>query len=342
MITPLLDRLLARRDLDADEARALMGAIMSGEVEAPRIAAVLIALRMKGETVDEIVGFARAMRDNAVSVTPARTGLVDTCGTGGDARGTFNISTATALVAAAMGIPVAKHGNRAVSSSCGSADVLESLGVAVDLPPEQACAMIDAHGFGFLFAPHHHPAMKHAAPVRRELGVRTVFNLLGPLTNPAGARRQLMGVYAESLTEPLCRVLAELGAEKAFVVHGRDGTDEVSICGETAIAALEGGRVRRFVFAPEEVGMVRASLADIRGGTAAQNAAMVEDLFDGAPGPRRDAVLLNAGFTAMLADRAADPAEGVALARRAVDDGSAKRVLEELRLASRRLAREAS
>lgn len=342
MTEAMLGKLLRRDDLDADEAYGLMNSIMAGELDEARIAAVLVALRMKGETVDEITGFARAMRERAEKVAPLRRGLVDTCGTGGDAKGTFNISTGTALVAAAMGVPIAKHGNRAVSSSCGSADVLEHLGVAVDLPPQQVADMIDEMGIGFLFAPRHHPAMKHAAPVRRQLGVRTVFNLLGPLTNPAGVRRQLLGVFAEELVDPVCRVLAELGAQKAFVVYGRDGTDEVSITGETAIAALDGGQIRRFVFTPEDAGLTRASLADIQGGTAAENATHLEAVLNGAAGPRRDAVLLNAGFVAVLADLADDPLEGVALARQAVDSGCAGRLLDSLRQVSRRYVREAS
>jgi len=342
MTEALLAKMLRRCDLEADEAYGLMNSIMAGEMDEVRITAVLVALRAKGETVDEITGFARAMRERAEQVAPKRGGLVDTCGTGGDAKGTFNISTGTALVAAAMGVPVAKHGNRAVSSTCGSADVLEHLGVAVDLPPHQVAEMIDEVGIGFLFAPRHHPAMKHAAPVRRKLGVRTVFNLLGPLTNPAGVRRQLLGVFAEDLVEPVCRVLAELGAEKAFVVHGRDGTDEVSITGEKVVAALDGGQIRRFVFTPEDAGLTRASLADIQGGTAAENAEHLETVLRGVPGPRRDAVLLNAGFVAVLGELANDPSEGVALALRAVESGSAERLLDNLRQASLRYAREAS
>jgi len=342
MTEALLAKMLRRCDLEADEAYGLMNSIMAGEMDEVRITAVLVALRAKGETVDEITGFARAMRERAEQVAPKRGGLVDTCGTGGDAKGTFNISTGTALVAAAMGVPVAKHGNRAVSSTCGSADVLEHLGVAVDLPPHQVAEMIDEVGIGFLFAPRHHPAMKHAAPVRRKLGVRTVFNLLGPLTNPAGVRRQLLGVFAEDLVEPVCRVLAELGAEKAFVVHGRDGTDEVSITGETVVAALDGGQIRRFVFTPEDAGLTRASLADIQGGTAAENAEHLETVLRGVPGPRRDAVLLNVGFVAVLGELANDPSEGVALALRAVESGSAERLLDNLRQASLRYAREAS
>jgi anthranilate phosphoribosyltransferase len=328
--------------LQTTEAQALMSSIMSGQLDGPQIAAVLVALRMKGETVKEITGFAAAMRDKAVRISPAREGLVDTCGTGGDARHTFNISTATALVAAGMGIPVAKHGNRAVSSSCGSADVLEALGVVIDLHPDDVAGLIDEVGIGFLFAPQHHPAMKHAAPVRRQLGIRTVFNLLGPLTNPAGVKRQLVGVFAAELTEPVCRVLGELGAEKAFVVHGQDGTDEISISGPTTVSELSAGRVRSFIFTPEEAGLERADIEAIAGGTAEENASHIEDILAGGGGGRRDAVLLNAGFVAVLADLAEDVTAGVELARIAIDDGSVRKLVDDLRRASRRRFKEAS
>ena len=330
----VLEKLLRREDLVTAEARALMKAIMSGELSESQIAAVLVALRMKGETVDEIAGFAGAMREAAVCISPRRDGLVDTCGTGGDAAQTFNISTATALVAAAMEIPVAKHGNRAVSSRCGSADVLEALGVNIQLPPAAVASLIEQVGIGFLFAPQHHPAMKHAAPVRRQLGIRTVFNVLGPLTNPAGVRRQLVGVFRSDLTNVICRVLQALGAEKAFVVHGADGTDEVSISGETTVAALADGTVRSYRITPEDAGLERAGLDDIAGGDAAANAAHIRDIFAGDGGARRNAVLINAGFVAVLADRAQDVKAGVALARETIASGAARRKLDELREAS--------
>lgn len=340
MIGRTLEALVRGEDLSVGEARHLMGVLMSGELDKTQIAAILIALRIKGETVAEISGFAAAMREKAVSISPRCDGLVDTCGTGGDARNTFNVSTATALVAAAMGIPVAKHGNRAVSSQCGSADVLEALGVDLDLSTDSVAEMIERVGIGFLFAPRHHPAMKYAAPVRRELGIRTVFNLLGPLTNPASVRRQLLGVFDPDLTETLCRVLQSLGSEKAYVVHGLDGTDEVSICGESVVSALEDGMVRTFRFTPEKAGLARRKLSEISGGSAVENAAHIRSILEGDGGARRDAVLLNAGFVAVLADRAADVAEGVHLAREAIETGKARDLLEKLRRVSHELAGE--
>ena len=326
----VLERLIDGGDLSRDEARGFMNRVMAGEVPAARLAGILTALRIKGETVDEIAGFASAMRENAVKVDVARDDLIDTCGTGGDGTGTINISTATALLAAAMGIPVAKHGNRAVSSRSGSADVLEALGVRIDLSPQEAAAAIEEAGIGFLFAPNLHPAMRHAMPARRELGVRTMFNVLGPLTNPAGARRQLLGVYDPDLCEPMCRVLAELGSIKAFVVHGAGGLDEVSPCGDTRVAALRGGRVTVGTFSPLEAGIEVCALADLAGGTPEENAAAIRGIFAGEAGPRTDAVLLNAGFAAVVADRADNVAGGVELARAAIADGSATRLLEKL------------
>ncbi len=338
MATQALEGLINGEDLSTDEARALMGSIMSGELKDTQIAAILTALRMKGETVDEIAGFASAMREKAIRITPKRDGLVDTCGTGGDGRQTFNISTATALVAAAMCIPVAKHGNRAVSSKCGSADVLEALGVNIQLSPESVTTLIDQIGIGFLFAPRHHPAMKYAAPARRELGIRTVFNLLGPLTNPAGVKRQLIGVFDRDLTEVICRVLLSLGSEKAFVVHGLDGTDEVSIAEATVVTALEAGEVRTFVFTPEEAGLERADIGALSGGSAEDNAALITDILNGGGGAGSDAVRLNAGFVAVLADLASDVREGVALATDSIESGRARKLLDALREASRSLA----
>lgn len=326
----VLEHLIAGRDLSRDEARGFMNRVMAGEVPTARLAGILTALRIKGETVDEITGFAAAMRENAVRVDVGRDDLIDTCGTGGDGTGTINISTATALLAAAMGIPVAKHGNRAVSSRSGSADVLEALGVRIDLSPKEAAAAIDEVGIGFLFAPKMHPAMKYAMPARRELSVRTVFNVLGPLTNPAEANRQLMGVYDPDLCEPICRVLAELGSEKAFVVHGAGGLDEVSPVGETRVASLAEGRVTVFTFAPEEAGIEPCSLSDLAGGTPEENAESIRAIFAGEKGPRTDAVLLNAGFAAVVAGRAESVRDGVEAARAAIADGSAARLLATL------------
>ncbi|HPF70567.1 MAG TPA: anthranilate phosphoribosyltransferase [Candidatus Krumholzibacteria bacterium] len=336
----MLDRLLEGRALAQDEARALMEQVMAGAVGPVPLAAMLTALRVRGETVDEIAGFAQAMRAAAVKVEVDPAGLIDTCGTGGDAAGTFNISTATALLAAAMGLRVAKHGNRAVSSRSGSADVLEALGVTVTTRADQAARLIDTLGIGFLFAPALHPAMRHAMPVRRELGVRTVFNVLGPLTNPAGARRQLMGVYDAALCEPLAEVLRRLGSERAFVVHGEGGLDEVSPCGETLVAEVFGDEVRTYTVVPEDAGVARCRLVDLAGGTPAESAAVIRRVFAGEPGPAADAVALNAGYAAVAAGAAVDAAEGVALARTALADGRAARLVEDLAAATRVLAKE--
>ena len=334
-----IERLLQREDLSRDEATSLMGSIMSGDLSEAQIAAVLIGLRAKGETVPEIAGFVSAMRERAVRIHPQRADLVDTCGTGGDGLHTFNISTATALVAAGAGAGVAKHGNRAVSSKCGSADVLEALGVTIDVAPDSVAELIDTVGIGFMFAPHHHPAMKHVAPVRRELGIRTVFNLLGPLTNPAGVKRQLVGVFDPALTETVAGVLRELGSEKVYVVHGGDGSDEVSICAETAVSVLDGGEIRSYRFTPESVGLERARASDLAGGDAAANAGIIEEILAGAPGPRRDAVVLNAAFVIDAAGRASSIEEGVGLAADAIDSGRAMQLLESLRAESARRVR---
>ncbi len=319
-----------------------MTAIMGGEVPGASLAALLTALRLKGETVDEITGFATVMRRHVVPVPTSAGLLLDTCGTGGDGAGTVNISTATALVAAAMGIPVAKHGNRAVSSRSGSADVLEALGVNIALEAGQVGHLVDTVGIGFLFAPNLHPAMKHAAPVRRELGVRTVFNVLGPLTNPAGADRQLFGVYDPALCEPLCRVLANLGARRACVVHGSGGLDEVSPCGPTRVAELKDGRVRVHEFSPWDLGVETVAPAQLAGGTPQENAAILLDVFAGNPGPHATAVLLNAAFAAVLGERAADLAEGLDLARRTLQSGAVLETLDVLKTASGQLVKEAS
>ena len=335
MCSEILAKLLERRDLSLDEASILMDSIMDGQMSDVSLAAILIALRAKGASVDEITGFAVSMRSHVVPVRPVTTGLMDTCGTGGDAAGTINISTAAALAATAMDIPVAKHGNRAVSSRSGSADVLEALGVNIDLDPGQVAHLIDTVGIGFLFAPHLHPAMKHAGPVRKELGVRTVFNLLGPLTNPAGVDRQLLGVYDPELCEPVCRVLQQLGSKRAFVVHGAGGLDEVSPCGPTVVAALEDGQVRSFTFIPEEVGIKPVAVEDLCGGTPLDNARLIEKIFQGKQDPRTEAVVLNAAFAAVLGEKAEDVREGVDLARQTLASGAVLAKLEQLRDASR-------
>ncbi len=337
-----LDAVLAGRELSRAAARALMTAVMAGRVPPMRLAGLLVALRARGETVAEIAGFAEAMRESALPVRCGHADLVDTCGTGGDGSGTFNISTATALAAAAMGIPVAKHGNRAVSSRCGSADVLEALGVNVEVGPARAGELLDELGLAFLFAPALHPAMRHAAPVRRELGVRTVFNLLGPLTNPAAAELQLLGVYDPALCEPLARVLGALGSRRAFVVHGAGGLDEVSPLGPTRVAELRDGAVRMFTFDPGEAGVDRCDAADLAGGTPAQNADLIARVLRGEPGPPADAVALNAGFVAVLAGRAGDFRTGVAQARATLHSGAGGELLRRLARATGGVPREAA
>ena len=327
----LLDRLLDGGTLDRAEARTLMGRLMDGETSPPLTAALLTVLRVRGETVDEITGLAEGMRERAAKVTLRRSDAVDTCGTGGDGSGTFNISTAAALAAAGAGAAVAKHGNRAVSSRSGSADVLEALGVPVGLEPAEAGRLVDEVGLGFLFAPNHHPAMKHVMPVRRELGVRTVFNILGPLTNPAGVRRQVVGVFRADLCETMARVLGALDGERAYVVHGRDGVDEVSLCAPTLVAELRDGAVTSYEVAPEDFGLARCTAADLAGGDPAANARLIQEILDGAAGPRADAVALNAGFALAAAGVADSPADGLTRARAALADGRARAVLEALR-----------
>jgi anthranilate phosphoribosyltransferase len=333
----LIEKLVRGKDLTRSEASGLMDSIMSGHLSDARIAAVLVALRAKNETVDEIAGFVAAMRERAVRVRPSRNGLVDTCGTGGDGAHTFNVSTAAALVAAGAGVNIAKHGNRAVSSRCGSADVLEALGIPI-VAPERVAEVIDRVGIGFMFAPHHHPATKHVAGVRRELGIRTVFNILGPMTNPAGVRRQLVGVFDPALTETVACVLHELGSEKVYVVHGLDGTDEVSLCAETRVSALDRGSVRTFTFSPEAVGMKRATNGAVKGGSPAENARTIRDILDGVAGPRRDAVVLNAAFVIDAAGHSDSIEHGARLAEHSIDSGRARAVLDALCAAASELA----
>ncbi len=329
-----LERLLAGRDLTREQAGELMTLMIGGETPPATTAALLTALRMKGETTDELAGLAAAMREAAVAVPPLPAGAVDTCGTGGDGSGTFNISTAAALVVAGCGVPVAKHGNRSVSSRSGSADVLAALGVAPDRAPDLAARDVAEVGIGFFFAPLCHPAMRHVMPVRRELGVRTVFNLLGPLTNPGRVRRQVVGVYDPRRLEQLAAVLGALGAERALVVHGEGGLDEFSLCGRSRVAEWRDGGVRTWETTPEEVGLSRCRPEDLRGGDAAENAQIIARVLDGRPGPARDAVLLNAGAALLAAGRVDDLASGVALAGRAVDEGAAREVLERWRRAA--------
>jgi anthranilate phosphoribosyltransferase len=331
VIRDAIVKLLEGNSLTQQEARDVMGEIMRGDATAAQIGGFLVALRGKGETADEIAGCAEAMRDHVLSVHPRRDDLVDTAGTGGDGAHTINISTAAALVAAAAGAAVAKHGNRAVSSACGSADVLESLGFTLEQEPEQIAKSIDELGFGFLFAPSHHPAMRHAAPVRKELATRTVFNVLGPLTNPAGARAQVVGVYAPHLVRTIAEVLARLGARRAYVVHGGGGIDELSPAGPNLVAEVVAGDVRERELDPEaELAIPRCSIGELRGGSPAQNAQAIREVFAGAGGARRNAILLNAAGAIAAAGRAEDLREGLELARATVDSGAAAERLEQL------------
>jgi anthranilate phosphoribosyltransferase len=325
-----LARLLDGHDLSRDDARSVMNEVMSGEATPAQIGGLLVALRLKGETADEIAGCAEAMRAHVLTVRPQRDDLVDTAGTGGDGARTINISTAAALVAAAAGAGVAKHGNRAVSSASGSADVLEALGFQLELPPARIERSIDELGFGFLFAPTHHPAMRHAAPVRRELAARTVFNVLGPLTNPAGARAQVVGVYAPSLVRTIAEVLAQLGARRAFVVHGAGGIDELSPAGPNLVCEVADGLVHEREIDPLELGVPRCAPEELRGGSPEENAAAVRTVFRGEDGGRRSAILLNAAGAIAAAGQAADLREGLELAREAVDSGAAAARLDEL------------
>ncbi|HSB38275.1 MAG TPA: anthranilate phosphoribosyltransferase [Gaiellaceae bacterium] len=325
-----LARLLDGHDLSREQARAVMNEVMQGEATPAQIGGFLVALRLKGETADEIAGCAEAMRSHVLSVRPRRDDLVDTAGTGGDGARTINISTAAALVAAAAGAGVAKHGNRAVSSASGSADVLEALGFELELPPGRIERSIDELGFGFLFAPTHHPAMRHAAPVRRELATRTVFNVLGPLTNPAGARAQVVGVYAASLVRTIAEVLAQLGASRAFVVHGAGGIDELSPAGPNLVCEVVEGRVLDREIDPLELGVPRCAPEELRGGSAGENAAAIRSVFNGEDGGRRSAILLNAAGAIAAAGHAADLREGLEVARETVDSGAAATRLDEL------------
>jgi anthranilate phosphoribosyltransferase len=332
MIQHALQQLLDGHDLSREDAREVMSTIMRGEATPAQIGGFLVALRVKGETADEIAGCAEAMRDHVLAVRPNRDDLVDTAGTGGDGARTINISTAAALVAASAGAAVAKHGNRAVSSASGSADVLEALGFTLEQEPQRIAQSIDELGFGFLFAPTHHPAMRHAAPVRRELATRTVFNVLGPLTNPAGARAQVVGVYSRELVRTIADVLARLGARRAFVVHGAGGIDELSPVGPNYICEVVDGDVRERTVDPEsELDIPHCELDELRGGTPDDNARAIRDVFEGRDtGGRRSAILLNAGGAIAAAGHAEDLREGVERAREAVDSGAAAERLDQL------------
>ena len=329
-------RIAARGDLTRAEARAVMDEILSGSASTPQIGTFLAALRMKGESVEEIIGFAQAIRAKAAQVRPRsaveedlsgteRDALLDTAGTGGDASGTFNISTATALVVAGCGVRVAKHGNRSNSTRCGSADVIEGLGINITLPASRIAECIDEVGIGFMFAPAMHGAMKHAAPARKELRTRTVFNLLGPLCNPAGADSQVVGVSEARFTGLLAQALVELGLRRGFVVHGADGLDEISNTGETIVAEVSNGRVNTFQLTPEELGLPRARLSELLGGDVAENVQIIRDILNGEPGPKRDIVLMNSAAALVASRHASDFREGVRVAAQSIDSGEARR-----------------
>jgi anthranilate phosphoribosyltransferase len=330
MIAEAIRRIIDKHNLGREEMHGVFSEVMDGKASDAQKSALLVALRMKGETAEEIAGAATAMRERVTPLDVDRAGLVDTCGTGGDGRGTFNISTVAALVAAGAGANVAKHGNRAVSSACGSADLLTALGVHIDLDAPRMSEVLRTTGIAFLFAPRLHPAMGAVAGIRRELGVRTIFNVLGPLTNPAFARRQVLGVYAPHLVELLARVLLALGAEHALVVHSRDGLDEISVSAPTHVCEVIGGELRSYELTPDDLGLGTHPLEAIAGGDAAENARIAHKVLAGEPGARRDVVLANAGAALYAAGAAATLREGVAMARESLDSGRALRKLEEL------------
>jgi anthranilate phosphoribosyltransferase len=342
VLSAALEELSAGRDLSEEDARDVLLEIMGGRTAEAQTAAFLSALRVKGETAAEIVGMARAMTELMEKVEVDADVILDTCGTGGDGAGTFNISTAAALVAAAAGVTVAKHGNRSATSRCGSADVLEALGVAIDLAPEQVSRCIAACGIGFMFAPRHHLAMKHVAPVRRELGMATTFNLIGPLTNPAGARHQLIGVADARYVDRIAQAVRLMGNARNLIVHSEDGLDEISTTCPTSVVEVFAGQGydERYEVTPEQFGMRRARLEDLAGGDAAENAALLRAVVDGEPGPHLDIVLLNAGAALYIAEAAGSIDEGVDESRRAVARGAARAKLDALVATSRRLARE--
>jgi anthranilate phosphoribosyltransferase len=323
-------RVVGGEHLVLDDMRDAVGAIMDGQATPAQVAALLIALHLKGETADEIAGAAAAMRAHAIAVPVTRRPIVDVCGTGGDASGTFNISTAVAFVVAGAGVTVAKHGNRAMSSKCGSADVLEALGVRIDAPPEVAASALDAHGIAFLFAQAYHPAMRYVAPVRREIGVRTLFNIIGPLSNPAGAHRQIVGVPRVELLALVANALSRLGCERAAVVHGNGGLDELSLAGENRVAEWTGAEVIEYPIDPAAFGLDRRPNADLAGGDAPRNAELVRRVLDGERGPHRDVVTLNAALALVIAGAADDLPMGMRVASASIDDGSAREKLDAL------------
>ena len=330
MIRSAIADVVEGRDLSQKTMRGAMDEIMEGRATGAQVGAFLTGLRLKGETIEEISAAAEVMRDKATPIEVDLPMIVDTCGTGGDGASTFNISTTAAFVVAGAGLPVAKHGNRSVSSRCGSADVLEALGVKLDVDAALIEAALKTAGIGFLFAPAFHPAMKYAIGPRREIGIRTIFNILGPLTNPAGAQAQLLGVYDGVLTEPMAHVLGRLGARRAFVVHGEDGLDEVTLTGSTRVSELREGRVTTNAVRPEDYGLQSCKAEELTGGAVKENAAIVEEILSGASGPRRDVVVLNAAFALVAGGAAENVRAGIELARQVIDKGRAIEKLHSL------------
>jgi anthranilate phosphoribosyltransferase len=330
MLTPLIEKTVRHEDLTEAEASAVMREVLEGRAVPAALAGLLSALAMKGERPSEIVGFARVMREHAVKLSEPAGEVFDTCGTGGDRSGTFNISSAAALVVAACGVKVAKHGNRAASSKCGSADVFETLGVNITAPPAVVERTLREARIAFFFAPTFHPSMKHAGPTRRELGIRTAFNLLGPLTNPAGASRQIVGVPRPDFTELVARALALLGSTRAWVVHGADGLDELSTTGYTKVSECRNGSVRTFYVHPSDFGLAKVSPSELLGGDATENAAIVTSILAGTRGPARDVVVLNAGAALFIAGTVASVGDGIAKAGAAIDSGAARQTLVEM------------
>jgi anthranilate phosphoribosyltransferase len=324
-------KVIVKKDISKKNAYEIALSIMNGEATDAQIATLITALRMKGETVDEITGFVKAMRDKVTKIKAPKKYLIDTCGTGGDGAGTFNISTISAIVAAGAGCVVAKHGNRSVSSQCGSADLLKELGIKIDLKPARVEKCIKEAGVGFLFAPLLHPAMKHAIGPRREMGVRTIFNILGPLTNPAGAKRQLLGVYSKELTTPIANVLANLKSIHCMVVHGEDGLDEITTTGKTYVSELKNGKVTEYTISPEDFGMTRRIPEDLKGGTPEINAKIALNLLRGGTGGKREITVLNSGAAIYVAGKAKSLAEGIEKAKESIDSGKALEKLEKLR-----------
>ena len=336
MIREAIDTVVAGRSLSMEEAASVMREIMKGEATPAQLGAFLTALALKGETTQEIAGMARVMREMALKVEVAGP-LIDTVGTGGDGKNTFNISTATAFVAAGAGLKVAKHGNRAASGSCGSADVLEALGVKIELSPQAVARCINEVGVGFMFAPVFHPAMRHAGPVRREIGIRTVFNILGPLTNPAGAQSQLLGVAFPELGPTMAEVLGLLGSSHAMIVHGDGGLDELSLSGDTSVWEVQGGEVKRWTVHVEDTGLPITPIEAVRGGSKEENATTMRRVFQGEPGPVRDMVLLNSGAVLLVGELVEDIRQGVALAAQIIDGGTALAKLEQFVKLTQRL-----